>query len=292
MAQLSDDCFALGGALLSVEAAAALIAARVPPLRGEESRAAARRARPGPGARTCRPRRPLPPFPNSAVDGYAFRHADLRPGGAQPARPRRAASPPARRRRTRCRPAPPPASSPARRCRAGADTVLMQEDAAAAAAAALVAARPEARRQCPPGRARMWPRAPSPCPAGRRLRAPEIGLAAALGLRRAAGARRGLRVGVFSTGDELAAPGEPLGPAQTYDSNRFTLLALLARLPVEATDLGILPDGAAATAAALRGAGRRARPAADLRRRLHRGGGPCPRRHRGRAGGWSSGGWR
>ena len=71
-------------------------------------------------------------------------------------------------------------------------------------------------------------------PAGRRLRPPEIGLAAALGCASLAVAPR-VRVGVFSTGDELAAPGAPLGPAQTYDSNRFTLLALLARLPVLAT---------------------------------------------------------
>jgi molybdopterin molybdotransferase len=63
-----------------------------------------------------------------------------------------------------------------------------------------------------------------------------------------------LRVGVFSTGDELASPGRPLGPAQTFDSNRFTLMALLAALPAEVTDLGILPDDAAATAAALHAA--------------------------------------
>jgi len=86
--------------------------------------------------------------------------------------------------------------------------------------------------------------------AGTRLRAPEIGLAAALG-QAALTVRRPLRVGVFSTGDELASPGTPLAPAQTYDSNRFTLLALLARLPVVRADLGILPDDPAATARAL-----------------------------------------
>jgi molybdopterin molybdotransferase len=59
-------------------------------------------------------------------------------------------------------------------------------------------------------------------------------------------------VGVFSTGDELASPGDALGPAQTYDSNRFTLMAMLGTLPVAVTDLGILPDRAEATAAALR----------------------------------------
>ncbi|MCG7362816.1 molybdopterin-binding protein [Roseomonas sp. ACRSG] len=48
-----------------------------------------------------------------------------------------------------------------------------------------------------------------------------------------------------------------MGPAQTYDSNRFSLLALLAGLPVEAHDLGILPDRPGATAEALREAAAR-----------------------------------
>src|SRR5919199_2335688 len=76
MAQLSDDCFAFGGALLSVDAAQALIAERVPPLPGEEAvplPAAAGRVL----ARDLVAPLPLPPFFNSAVDGYAFRHADL-----------------------------------------------------------------------------------------------------------------------------------------------------------------------------------------------------------------------
>jgi molybdopterin molybdotransferase len=132
----------------------------------------------------------------------------------------------------------------------GADTVVMQEDAAVQASGIAV----------PPGLKRGANARPAgedvaqgarALPAGRRLRAPEIGLAAALGCASLAVAPR-VRVGVFSTGDELAAPGAPLGPAQTYDSNRFTLLALLAGLPVAASDLGILPDRAKATAAALR----------------------------------------
>jgi molybdopterin molybdotransferase len=90
-------------------------------------------------------------------------------------------------------------------------------------------------------------------PAGRRLTPPDIGLAAALGLPTLT-VRRRLRVGVFSTGDELVEPGQSLGAARTYDSNRFTLLALLQRLPVEGCDLGILPDDRDATASALRDA--------------------------------------
>jgi molybdopterin molybdotransferase len=250
MAQLSDDCFAFGGALLSMEAAQALIADRVPPLGGEES-VPLLAARGRVLARDLVAELPLPPFRNAAVDGYAFRHADLMPGEATPlALAGRVAA---------GGEAPPLAPGTAARIFTGApmppgaDTVLMQEDARVAGGCVMV----------PPGLApganaraagEDVARGAVALPAGRRLRAPEIGLAAALG-RTALPVRPLLRVGVFSTGDELASPGDgPLGAAQTYDSNRFTLLALLAGLPVAATDLGILPDRAEATAAALRAA--------------------------------------
>jgi molybdopterin molybdotransferase len=60
-----------------------------------------------------------------------------------------------------------------------------------------------------------------------------------------------LRVAVFSTGDELANPGEPLGPGQIYNSNRYTLSALVMALGCELVDLGIVPDTLDATVAAL-----------------------------------------
>jgi molybdopterin molybdotransferase len=50
------------------------------------------------------------------------------------------------------------------------------------------------------------------------------------------------RIGVFSTGDELLEPGTDQGPGQIYDANRMTLRALLASLPVEVHDFGIVPD--------------------------------------------------
>ncbi|MDO9708184.1 molybdopterin molybdotransferase MoeA [Paracraurococcus lichenis] len=247
MAQLSDDCFAFGGKLLSVEAAEALIAVRIPPLGGEESvplPAALGRVL----ARDLVAPLPLPPFFNSAVDGYAFRHADLAEGG--PTRLHLAGRVAAGHAA-----APLPAGAAARIFTGapmppGADTVLMQEDAALEEGAVLVppGLRPGANAR-PAGE--DVAQGAVALPAGRRLRAPEIGLAAALGHASLPVAPR-IRVGVFSTGDELASPGAALGPAQTYDSNRFTLLALLARLPVEAVDLGILPDRAAASAAALR----------------------------------------
>ncbi|MDO9712491.1 molybdopterin molybdotransferase MoeA [Paracraurococcus lichenis] len=90
-------------------------------------------------------------------------------------------------------------------------------------------------------------------PAGRRLRVTDIGVAAALGCASLPVVPR-VRVGVFSTGDELSAAGGARGPAQIYDSNRFTLLALLARLPTETFDLGIMPDHAGESSAALQAA--------------------------------------
>lgn len=249
MAQLSDDCFAFGGPLLSVEAAQALILARVTPLEGEEAvplHLALGRVL----ARPLRAATPLPPFFNSAVDGYAFRHADLASEGetrltlagrVAAGHSGQAVAPGTAARIFTGAPMP-----------GGADTVMMQEDARIEGDALLL----------PPGLKRGAnarpagedvPAGAEALPAGRRLRAPEIGLAAALGFAELP-VRRKLRVGVFSTGDELASPGAALGPAQTFDSNRFTLMAMLAALPVAITDLGILPDDAAETSRALHAA--------------------------------------
>ncbi|HWA42528.1 MAG TPA: gephyrin-like molybdotransferase Glp [Hypericibacter adhaerens] len=78
-------------------------------------------------------------------------------------------------------------------------------------------------------------------PAGRRLRAIDIALAAALGFHELTVFNR-LRVALFSTGDELREPGAPLGPGQIWDANRPLLRALLEELGFETVDLGIIPD--------------------------------------------------
>jgi molybdopterin molybdotransferase len=65
---------------------------------------------------------------------------------------------------------------------------------------------------------------------------------------------RRLRVAVFFTGDELTMPGEPLKPGAIYNSNRFTVRALLENLGCVVTDLGIVPDTLEATRAALHSA--------------------------------------
>jgi molybdopterin molybdotransferase len=88
-------------------------------------------------------------------------------------------------------------------------------------------------------------------PAGTRLRSQEMGLIASVGQASVTVWRR-LRVAVFFTGDELAMPGEPLAPGAIYNSNRFTLRALLEDLGCTIVDLGIVPDTLAATRAALR----------------------------------------
>jgi molybdopterin molybdotransferase len=56
---------------------------------------------------------------------------------------------------------------------------------------------------------------------------------------------------VFSSGDELVAPGQPLSPGKIYDSNRPMMMALLRGLGVEVTDMACLPDRLEATRAAL-----------------------------------------
>lgn len=87
--------------------------------------------------------------------------------------------------------------------------------------------------------------------AGHRLDAAALGLAASVGAAYLSVARR-VRVALFSTGDELVMPGEPLKPGAIYNSNRFTLRGLLQGLGCEVIDLGIVPDKLDATRAALR----------------------------------------
>jgi molybdopterin molybdotransferase len=88
-------------------------------------------------------------------------------------------------------------------------------------------------------------------PAGTRLRSQEMGLAASVGLAELP-VRRKLRVAVFFTGDELAMPGQPLAPGAIYNSNRYTLRALLENLGCEISDFGIVPDSLDATRSVLR----------------------------------------
>jgi molybdopterin molybdotransferase len=88
---------------------------------------------------------------------------------------------------------------------------------------------------------------------GTRLTPQALGLAASVG-RAALAVLRRPRVALFSTGDELVMPGEPLKPGAIYNSNRFMLHGLLQASGCEVTNLGIVPDRLDATRSALRSA--------------------------------------
>ncbi|OLL30236.1 molybdopterin molybdenumtransferase MoeA [Burkholderia sp. SRS-W-2-2016] len=89
--------------------------------------------------------------------------------------------------------------------------------------------------------------------AGRIVRASDLGLLASLGIGEVS-VRRRLRVAFISTGDELRSLGEPLDAGSVYDSNRYTLFAMLRRLNLDVLDLGVVRDEPAVLEAALRSA--------------------------------------
>ena len=91
--------------------------------------------------------------------------------------------------------------------------------------------------------------------AGRVLRPADLGMLASLGQAEVPVFRR-LRVAFFSTGDELRSIGEALPAGCVYDSNRYTLWGMLARLGVEIIDLGVVKDDPVALAATFRAAAR------------------------------------
>ncbi|EHE6946120.1 bifunctional molybdopterin-guanine dinucleotide biosynthesis adaptor protein MobB/molybdopterin molybdotransferase MoeA [Vibrio cholerae] len=74
-----------------------------------------------------------------------------------------------------------------------------------------------------------------------RLLSPEMGMLASLGFAHA-DVFRSLKVAIFSTGDEVQAPGGEIEPNSIFDSNRFTLTGLLKRLGCQVIDLGIIED--------------------------------------------------
>jgi molybdopterin molybdotransferase len=249
MAQLSDDCFAFGGPMMSVDEAVAIIAMRVTAVQDVET-VALRDADGRVLAAGISAPLPLPPFTNSAVDGYAVRSGDLPQGGEQafPVTGRIQAGSFA--------PAP---VEPGYAMRIftgapmpdGADTVFMQEDVRLDEAGKVVlpaGLRPGANVR-PAGE--DIPMGRSALAAGQRLRPQDVALAAAFGLTDLE-VRRRIRVAVLSTGNELVSPGAPRGAAQLFDSNRFMLMAMLARLGCEVSDLGILKDDRASLAQGLK----------------------------------------
>lgn len=244
MAQLSDDCFAFGGELLGVDAALALIEARIAPVVGEEevrlSTAAGRIL-----ARDLVARFDVPPHANSAVDGFALAHAELSPDRETvlPVAGRAAAGHPLER---------PAARGEAIRIFTGApmpqgtDTVMMQEDCVIEAGR--VRLKPGIKKGANRRHAGEDVAAGSVAlSAGHRLKPADLGLAAALG-NDALRVFRPLRAALLSTGDEVCEPGTELPPGAIYDANRVMLAALLRGLGCLVSDLGICPDRAGALA--------------------------------------------
>ncbi|MCC6474855.1 MAG: molybdopterin molybdotransferase MoeA [Burkholderiales bacterium] len=88
---------------------------------------------------------------------------------------------------------------------------------------------------------------------GKLLNPADLGLAASLGIAEVSVYRR-LRVAFFSTGDELVSIGSPLTEGQVYDSNRYTLYGMLTRLGVELIDMGVVRDDPALLERAFRDA--------------------------------------
>ncbi|MEH2574971.1 molybdopterin biosynthesis enzyme [Bradyrhizobium sp. AZCC 1708] len=233
MAQLSDDCFAFGGPMMSVDEAVGLIATRVTPVVDIETVTLARADGRILAHEILAPL-PLPPFTNSAVDGYAVASRDLPQQEEQtfPVTGRVQAGS--------------SASAPLKPGQAmriftgapmpeGADTVFMQEDVRVEGDKVVLPAglkpganvRP-AGEDIASGFAALQ--------AGQRLRPQDVALAAAFGLTQLDVTRR-IRVAVFSTGNELASPGEARAAVQLFDSNRFMLMAMLSRLGCEVSDL-------------------------------------------------------
>jgi len=238
MAQLTDDCFAFSGPLLRLDDMERLIGERIAPV-AETERVPLSGARGRVVAGDVVAPVNLPPFDNSAVDGYAVRHADLAPEGDTRLVIAGRLTAGARAEVT---------IGPGEAIRiftgaampAGADTVFMQEDVTVEGDHVIVpkglkrgANRRLAGEDVSAGSVVL--------PAGTVLEPQHVALAAAIGLT-ALEVRRRLKVAIFSTGDEVVEPGTPLARAAIYDANRYLLVELLERLGAQVTDLGILRD--------------------------------------------------
>lgn len=189
----------------------------------------------------------VPPMDNTAMDGYAVRSKDCRQPDTRLRIAQRIAAGhvgdglhrgEAARIFTGA-PVPP-----------GADAIVMQEDTSVDGETVTVYKVPHpgdhirrAGEDIQPGTSVLTP--------GVRLKGPQLGLAASIG-RTHARVFRKLRVAIFSTGDELAEPGQAVRPGQIYNSNRATLKGLLTGLGVEIIDMGVVADTREATVNSIR----------------------------------------
>lgn len=255
MSELGPSPLTAGDPQLSVAEARAAIHAALRPIQGDE-RVALREAVGRTLAADVISPMNVPPHDNSAMDGYAFDGGQLAAG--QPLALRSVA--------TVYAGTPFSGNVAAGQCvrimtgavmPAGLDTVVPQElvtaDGGAVTIPPDVIRRGENRRKAGEDLALGRPA----LIAGRVLRPADIGLAASLGFTEVS-VRRRLRVALFSTGNEVFAPGEPLPEGGIYDSNRFGLQAALQRLGCEVIDLGLVKDDPVALQAVLERAVREA----------------------------------
>ncbi len=191
----------------------------------------------------------VPAHDNSAMDGYALAHADLKPEGDTVLRLAGSAFAgqqfAGKLGAGECVRIMTGAVMPA-----GADTVVIQEIVQAEGERITIPAgqkRGQNRRLAGEDLARGKP----VLEAGAPIRPAELGLLASLGLAEVT-VRRRLRVAFFSTGDELTQVGTPLAPGAVYDSNRYTLYGMLSRLNFELIDMGVVRDDKASLERALR----------------------------------------
>jgi molybdopterin molybdotransferase len=189
----------------------------------------------------------VPPADNSAMDGYALRASDVPAAGVVlPVVQRIPAGVVGQPLAVRCA----ARIFTGAQVPAGADAVVMQEHCEALDGAVRVMAVPSAGQWI---RRRGEDVVADAVVLGRgsRMTPQCMGLAASVGAGRLRVVRRP-RVALFSTGDELVMPGEPLKPGSIYNSNRYTLRGLLEAAGCEVLDLGIVPDRLDATREALR----------------------------------------
>ncbi|MGP6378548.1 molybdopterin molybdotransferase MoeA [Yersinia bercovieri] len=179
----------------------------------------------------------VPPFANSAMDGYAVRCNELSSGLPLPVTGKAFAG------------APFKDSWPANTCvrimtgapiPAGADAVIMQEQAMVSEQGVTFNGSVHIGQNIRLAGEDIEQGAPV-FPAGVKLGAAQLPLLASLGIAEVT-VFRTLKVAIFSTGDELQPIGQPLGEGQIYDTNRFAVRLMLQQLGCQIIDLGVIPD--------------------------------------------------